>query len=133
MILSLINLKSDIREITYILDDILLTNTETYFQIKMVNSLLIFTTVLFITGLLILGLNKQNLIVLIMGVELILLSVFLNFIAFAILNGTPDGHIYSLIIITLSAAEAAIGLGLFIAAYKIKKSLNFMAFDELNT
>jgi len=133
MILSLINLKSDIREITYILDDILLTNTETYFQIKMVNSLLIFTTVLFITGLLILGLNKQNLIILIMGVELILLSVFLNFIAFAILNGTPDGHIYSLIIITLSAAEAAIGLGLFIAAYKIKKSLNFMAFDELNT
>jgi len=133
MILSLINLKSDIREITFILDDILLTNTETYFQIKMVNSLLIFTTVLFITGLLILGLNKQNLIILIMGVELILLSVFLNFIAFAILNGTPDGHVYSLIIITLSAAEAAIGLGLFIAAYKIKKSLNFMAFDELNT
>ena len=133
MIFSLINLKSDIREITYILDDILLTNTETYFQIKMVNSLLIFTTVLFITGLLILGLNKQNLIILIMGVELILLSVFLNFIAFAILNGTPDGHDYSLIIITLSAAEAAIGLGLFIAAYKIKKSLNFMAFDELNT
>ena len=133
MIFSLINLKSDIREITYILDDILLTNTETYFQIKMVNSLLIFTTVLFITGLLILGLNKQNLIILIMGVELILLSVFLNFIAFAILNGTPDGHVYSLIIITLSAAEAAIGLGLFIAAYKIKKSLNFMAFDELNT
>ena len=37
MIFSLINLKSDIREITYILDDILLTNTETYFQIKMVN------------------------------------------------------------------------------------------------
>ena len=132
MIFSLINLKSDIREITYILDDILLTNTETYFQIKMINSLLIFTTILFITGLLILTLNKQNLIILIMGVELILLSVFLNFIAFAILNGTPDGHVYSLIIITLSAAEAAIGLGLFIAAYKIKKSLNFMAFDELN-
>ena len=132
MIFSLINLKSDIREITYILDDILLTNTETYFQIKMINSLLIFTTILFITGLLILALNKQNLIILIMGVELILLSVFLNFIAFAILNGTPDGHVYSLIIITLSAAEAAIGLGLFIAAYKIKKSLNFMAFDELN-
>jgi NADH:ubiquinone oxidoreductase subunit K len=132
MIFSLINLKSDIREITYILDDILLTNTETYFQIKMVNALLIFTTILFITGLLILGLNKQNLIILIMGVELILLSVFLNFIAFAILNGTPDGHVYSLII-TLSTAEASIDLGLFIAAYKIKKSLNFMAFDELNT
>ena len=46
MIFSLINLKSDIREITYILDDILLTNTETYFQIKMINSLLIFTTII---------------------------------------------------------------------------------------
>jgi NADH:ubiquinone oxidoreductase subunit K len=133
MIFSLINLKTDIREITYILDDIVLNTTETYFQLKMINSLLIFTTILFITGLIILGLNKQNLIILIMGVELILLSVFLNFIAFSILNGTPDGHVYSLIVITLSAAEAAIGLGLFIAAYKIKKSLNFIAFDELNT
>jgi NADH-quinone oxidoreductase subunit K len=123
-------LNDTIRKLIYILDDLLII-TQTEHIHRYYSDLLFFSVIIFITGFMILALNKKNLIIFILGVELILLSLIVNFTIFGMLHGSISGQVYSLFIITLAAAEAAIGLSLVICAYNVKKSLSFKAFNNL--
>lgn len=96
------------------------------------SDLLFFNTTIFITGFFILAVNKKNLIIFIMGVELILLSLVINFTIFGKIHGSLTGQVYSLFIITLAAAEAAIGLSILINAYNQKKSITFNSYNDIS-
>lgn len=75
-------------------------------------------------------LNRRNLILLLMCVELMLLAVNFNFIAFSRYLGDEAGQIFVFFILTVAAAEAAIGLAILVVLFRNKRSI---AVQELNT
>jgi NADH-quinone oxidoreductase subunit K len=75
-------------------------------------------------------LNRKNLIVLLMAIELMLLAVNMNFVAFSHYLGDLDGQIFVFFILTVAAAESAIGLAILVHIFREKSSINV---DELNT
>lgn len=87
------------------------------------NSYLILSAILFAIGTI--GvLTRRNAIVIFMCVELMLNAVNLTFIAFSKYLGNLDGQIFVLFIMTVAAAEAAVGLALMIAFYKNRESID---------
>ena len=87
------------------------------------------TSSLFSLGLIGIIFNKLNLIIILMSIELILLSVNLNFIFFGICNDDISGQIFSLYVLAVAAAESAIGLAIIIVFYRVKGSIQI---DFLN-
>jgi NADH-quinone oxidoreductase subunit K len=83
--------------------------------------------VLSIAGIVI---NRRNLILLLMCIELMLLAVNFNFIAFSRYLGDETGQVFVFFILTVAAAEAAIGLAILVVLFRIKQSI---AVQELNT
>nr|YP_010394003.1 NADH dehydrogenase subunit 4L [Hyaloperonospora arabidopsidis]DAZ88011.1 TPA_asm: NADH dehydrogenase subunit 4L [Hyaloperonospora arabidopsidis] len=79
----------------------------------------IFTFFLFCLGLFGIILNRQNIIIILMSIELLLLSINLNFIYFSIAIDDIIGQIFSLLILTVAAAESAIGLAIMIVFFKL--------------
>ncbi|MCU0930901.1 MAG: NADH-quinone oxidoreductase subunit NuoK [Serpentinimonas sp.] len=75
-------------------------------------------------------LNRKNLIVLLMAIELMLLAVNMNFIAFSYYLGDMQGQVFVFFILTVAAAESAIGLAILVLLFRNKRSINV---DELNT
>ena len=75
-------------------------------------------------------LNRKNLIVLLMAIELMLLSVNMNFVAFSHYLGDLQGQVFVFFILTVAAAESAIGLAILVLLFRNKSSINV---DELNT
>ena len=75
-------------------------------------------------------LNRKNLIVLLMAVELMLLAVNMNFVAFSHFWGDLSGQIFVFFIITVAAAEAAIGLAILVLLFRTRTSIDV---EELNT
>ncbi len=75
-------------------------------------------------------LNRKNLIVLLMAIELMLLAVNMNFVAFSHYLGDLNGQIFVFFIVTVAAAESAIGLAILVQLFRNKSSINV---DELNT
>lgn len=75
-------------------------------------------------------LNRKNLIVLMMAIELMLLAVNTNFIAFSHYLGDLNGQIFVFFILTVAAAEAAIGLAILVLLFRNKSTINV---DELNS
>ena len=75
-------------------------------------------------------LNRKNLIVLLMAIELMLLAVNMNFVAFAHYLGDLNGQIFVFFILTVAAAESAIGLAILVLLFRNKSSINV---DELNS
>ena len=75
-------------------------------------------------------LNRKNLIVLLMAIELMLLSVNTNFVAFSYYLGDMHGQIFVFFILTVAAAESAIGLAILVLLFRSRSSINV---DELNT
>ena len=75
-------------------------------------------------------LNRKNLIVLLMAIELMLLAVNTNFVAFSHYLGDMHGQIFVLFILTVAAAESAIGLAILVLLFRNKSSINV---DELDT
>ncbi len=75
-------------------------------------------------------LNRKNLIVLLMAIELMLLAVNMNFVAFSHYLGDLNGQIFVFFILTVLAAESAIGLAILVQLFRNKSSINV---DELNT
>jgi len=75
-------------------------------------------------------LNRKNLIVLMMAIELMLLAVNTNFVAFSHYLGDLKGQIFVFFILTVAAAEAAIGLAILVLLFRSKSNINV---DELNT
>lgn len=79
--------------------------------------------ILFLIGVLGIVLNRKNLIVMLMSVELMLLAINLNFIVYSILLNDVMGQIFSLFVLTVAAAESAIGLAILIAYYRVRGSI----------
>ena len=79
----------------------------------------IFTFFLFCLGLFGIILNRQNIIIILMSIELLLLSINLNFIYFSIAIDDIIGQVFSLLILTVAAAESAIGLAIMIVFFKL--------------
>ena len=74
--------------------------------------------------------NRKSVIILLMCVELMLLAVNLNFIAFSHFLGDTAGQVFVFFILTVAAAEAAIGLAILVVLFRNKRTINV---DELDT
>jgi NADH-quinone oxidoreductase subunit K len=75
-------------------------------------------------------LNRKNLIVLLMAIELMLLAVNMNFVAFSHYLGDMDGQVFVFFILTVAAAESAIGLAILVVLFRNRSSINV---DEMDT
>jgi len=76
-------------------------------------------------------LNRKNLIVLLMAIELMLLAVNLNFIAFSHYLGDAAGQVFVFFILTVAAAESAIGLAILVVLFRSLESINVEDLDSL--
>jgi len=85
---------------------------------------------LFVIGVLGIFLNKKNLIVILMSIELILLSVNINFITFSSFLGNLSGQVFAMLSLTVAAAEAAIGLAILVAFFRNQGSI---AIEKINS
>ena len=88
-----------------------------------INYILIVTSTVFFIGLLGIVLNRKNILIIIMSIELLLLSVNLNFAAFSVYLDDVIGQIFVIFILTIAAAESAIGLALITTIYRLKNSI----------
>ena len=86
--------------------------------------------VLFALSVIGIFLNRKNLIVLLMAIELMLLAVNTNFVAFSHYLGDMQGQIFVFFILTVAAAESAIGLAILVLLFRNRSSVNV---DELNS
>ncbi len=75
--------------------------------------------------------NRRNLIVLLMCIELMLLAVNFNFIAFSRYLGDETGQVFVFFILTVAAAEAAIGLAILVVLFRNSRSINVQELDSM--
>lgn len=87
------------------------------------NFILIVTTILFSIGAIGLVLNRKNILIIIMSIELMLLAVNLNFIVFSIYLDDVLGQLFVLFILTVAATESSIGLAILSVYYKVKNTI----------
>ena len=92
---------------------------------------LIVAAILFTLGVAGIILNRKNIIVVLMSVELILLSVNINLAAFSAFLGDLTGQIFALFILTVAAAEAAIGLAILVTLFRNKRTINVAELDSM--
>jgi NADH-quinone oxidoreductase subunit K len=85
--------------------------------------------ILFTLGILGIFLNRKNLIIILMSIELILLAVNINMVAFSAYLGDLVGQVYALIVLTVAAAESAIGLAILVAYFRNRGSI---AVEDVN-
>ena len=85
--------------------------------------------VVFTIGVLGIFLNRRNVIIILMSIELILLSVNINFVAFSAYLGNLTGQIFALFVLTVAAAEAAIGLAILVVYFRNRGSI---AVEDVN-
>ena len=88
------------------------------------NHYLVLGALLFAISVVGIFLNRKNLIVLLMAIELMLLAVNMNSIAFAHYNGDLAGQVFVFFILTVAAAESAIGLAILVALFRNLRSIN---------
>ena len=86
--------------------------------------------ILFTIGVFGIFLNRKNLIVLLMAIELMLLAVNMNFVAFSHYLGDMHGQVFVFFILTVAAAESAIGLAILVLLFRNQHNINV---DELNS
>ena len=87
--------------------------------------------IVFIIGVAGIILNHKNIIIILMSVELILLAVNINLVSFSIYSGDLTGQVFALLILTVAAAEAAIGLAILVAYYRNRGSIAVEDIDSL--
>ena len=85
--------------------------------------------ILFTLGVFGIFVNRKNVIVILMSIELILLAVNINLVAFSTFGGTLIGQVFALLILTVAAAEAAIGLAILVVYYRNRGSI---AVEDIN-
>ena len=85
--------------------------------------------IIFFLGVIGIFLNRKNVIIILMSIELILLAVNINFVSFSYFLGDLKGQIFSLFVLTVAAAEAAIGLAILVCFFRNKGSI---AVDDAN-
>jgi NADH-quinone oxidoreductase subunit K len=88
------------------------------------NHFLILGALLFAISVVGIFMNRKNLIILLMAIELMLLAVNTNFIAFAHYLGDLSGQVFVFVILTVAAAESAIGLAILVALFRNLRSIN---------
>jgi NADH-quinone oxidoreductase subunit K len=93
------------------------------------NEVLILSAILFSLSLAGIFINRKNLIILLMAIELMLLSVNMNFIGFSYFMADTAGQVFVFFILTVAAAEAAIGLAILVVLFRNKRTINV---DDLN-
>ncbi len=91
---------------------------------------LILGAILFAISVVGIFLNRKNVVILLMAIELLLLAVNLNFVAFSYYLNDIAGQVFVFFILTVAAAEAAIGLAILIVLFRSRKTINV---DELDT
>jgi len=94
------------------------------------SSYLILGAILFSISIAGIFINRKNVIVLLMCIELMLLAVNINFIAFSHFLGDTAGQVFVFFILTVAAAEAAIGLAILVVVFRNRQTINV---SELNT
>ncbi|HEY7804389.1 MAG TPA: NADH-quinone oxidoreductase subunit NuoK [Orrella sp.] len=92
---------------------------------------LVLGAILFAIGVFGIFLNRRNLIVLLMSIELMLLAVNMNFVAFSTWSGDAAGQIFVFFILTVAAAEAAIGLAILVLLFRNINTINVDDLDRL--
>ncbi len=92
---------------------------------------LVLAAVLFCLSVVGIFLNRKNVIILLMSIELMLLAVNMNFIAFSHFLGDANGQIFVFFILTVAAAEAAIGLAILVVLFRNRQTINVADLDRL--
>ncbi len=92
---------------------------------------LVLGAVLFAISVVGIFLNRKNVIILLMAIELMLLAVNMNFIAFSHYLDDPSGQIFVFFILTVAAAESAIGLAILVALFRNLQTIDVEELDEL--
>ena len=92
---------------------------------------LILGAILFSISLAGIFLNRKNMIILLMCIELMLLAVNMNFIAFSHFHGDLVGQVFVFFILTVAAAEAAIGLAILVVLFRNRLTINVQDLDTL--
>ncbi len=85
--------------------------------------------ILFVLGVFGIFLNRKNVIVILMAIELILLSVNINLVAFSVYLGDMVGQVFAMFVLTVAAAEAAIGLAILVIYFRSRGTI---AVDDIN-
>ena len=89
------------------------------------------SAILFVIGVFGIFLNRKNVIVILMSIELILLAVNINFVAFSQALNDLVGQVFALFVLTVAAAEAAIGLAILVAFFRNRGSIAVEDIDTL--
>ena len=90
---------------------------------------IVVSSILFVLGVLGIFLNRKNVIVILMAIELILLAVNINFVAFSAFLHDLVGQVFAMFVLTVAAAEAAIGLAILVSYFRGRGSI---AVDDVN-
>lgn len=90
---------------------------------------LVLSSMLFTIGICGIFLNRKNIITILMSIELILLAVNINFVAFSVKLGDLTGQIFAMFILTVAAAEAAIGLAILVIYFRNRGTI---AVEDVN-
>ena len=92
---------------------------------------LFLAAIIFIIGVVGIFLNRRNVIIILMSIELILLAVNINLVSFSIFTQDLTGQIFTLFILTVAAAEAAIGLAIIVVYYRNSGTIRVEEIDKL--
>ena len=95
------------------------------------NHFLYLADILFAISIVGIFINRKNMILLLMCIELLLLAVNFNFIAFSHFLNNTDGQVFVFFILTVAAAEAAIGLALLVVLFRTRASINVEDMDSM--
>jgi NADH-quinone oxidoreductase subunit K len=91
---------------------------------------LVVGALVFVLGVMGIFLNRKNVIIMLMSIELILLSVSINFVAFSAFLGDLFGQVFVMFVLTVAAAESAIGLAILMVYFRNRGSI---AVEDVNT
>ncbi|MBF0139066.1 MAG: NADH-quinone oxidoreductase subunit NuoK [Magnetococcales bacterium] len=95
------------------------------------NHYLVLGALLFTIGVVGIFLNRRNVILIMMSIELILLAVNINFVAFSRFMNHVDGQIITFFVLTVAAAEAAIGLAILVAFFRNRSTIDVEEIDSM--
>jgi NADH-quinone oxidoreductase subunit K len=90
---------------------------------------LVVSSILFVMGVLGIFLNRKNVIIILMAIELILLAVNINLVAFSVFLGDMVGQVFAMFVLTVAAGEAAVGLAILVIYFRGRGTI---AVDDIN-
>jgi NADH-quinone oxidoreductase subunit K len=91
----------------------------------------VFSFLLFLVGMLGIFVTRKNLIIILMSIELMLLAINVNFIVYSVYLDDLAGQVFALFVLTVAAAESAIGLALLVAYYRVKGTVSSLFINSL--